>query len=55
MRGGGGQNVIIVSSLDLVVVRLGHSRGTSYTSELLNNALELIVQALGVEQEDELP
>lgn len=50
MRGGGGQNVIIVPSLDLVVVRLGHSRGKLHVSESLNEALERVVQAIRIDK-----
>jgi len=46
MAGGGGQRTIIVPSLDLVVVRMGHSQGSPFVAESLNQALELIVQAL---------
>ena len=46
MAGGGGQRTIIVPSLDLVVVRLGHFRGAEFADEALNDALELIVQAV---------
>lgn len=46
MRGGGGQNTIIVPSLELVIVRLGHSKGSDYVTESLNQALEVVVQAV---------
>lgn len=46
MMGGGGQNVIIAPSLDLVVVRMGHSKGAKFASRALNEALTLLVPAL---------
>jgi CubicO group peptidase (beta-lactamase class C family) len=46
MRGGGGQNTIIVPSLELIVVRMGHARGADYVSESLNRAMEIVVQIL---------
>ncbi len=39
MRGGGGQNTIIVPSMDLVVVRMGHAKGAPQAAESLNRAL----------------
>ncbi|MEO0337789.1 MAG: serine hydrolase [Bacteroidota bacterium] len=48
MRGGGGQNTIIVPSLDLVVVRQGHSLGGSHALASLNAALESLVEVLAV-------
>lgn len=47
MAGGGGQRTIIVPSLDLVVVRMGHSGGSAYVQESLNKALEVIVKTIG--------
>lgn len=46
MRGGGGQNVVVVPSLDLIVVRLGHSRGKEHVAASLNRALEIVVEAV---------
>lgn len=42
MKGGGGQNVIIVPSLDLVVVRMGHGSGAAQAAESLNRALQVL-------------
>jgi CubicO group peptidase (beta-lactamase class C family) len=46
MAGGGGQRVFIVPSLDLVVVRLGHFRGSRPGIEALNRALEELTSLL---------
>lgn len=46
MAGGGGQRTIIVPSLDLVVVRMGHSEGGAFMQASLNSALKLVVAAL---------
>ena len=47
MAGAGGQNVIIVPSHDLVVARLGHSRGERAGEDALNVALEKLIDAIG--------
>ena len=46
MAGAGGQRVVIVPSLDLVVVRLGHQRGSRRGMELLGEALGLVAEAV---------
>ncbi|MCB0686664.1 MAG: serine hydrolase [Saprospiraceae bacterium] len=46
MAGGGGQRTIICPSLDLVVVRLGHSEGGDYADKSLNKALGYLKAAL---------
>jgi CubicO group peptidase (beta-lactamase class C family) len=46
MRGVDGQEVAIVPSHDLVLVRMGHTRGGSVFAERRNRAHELIVQAI---------
>lgn len=46
MAGAGGQRTIIVPSLDLVVVRLGHQRGSRRGMELLDEALGLVAEAV---------
>ena len=46
MAGGGGQRTIIVPSMNLVVVRLGHFRGSAVGMESLNKALKKLVEAI---------
>ncbi len=47
MSGGGGQRTLIVPSLDLVVVRMGHFRGSRPGTRAMNQALTLLIEALG--------
>jgi CubicO group peptidase (beta-lactamase class C family) len=46
MSGAGGQHTFIVPSLDLVIVRMGHQRGSAVGSKLLNQSLAAIVAAV---------
>ncbi|MCB0658296.1 MAG: serine hydrolase [Saprospiraceae bacterium] len=46
MLGGGGQHVIMVPSLDLAIVRLGHSKGAKWATAALNEALRRLVTTL---------
>ena len=46
MAGAGGQRTIIVPSMDLVIVRMGHFRGSAQSVDALNKACELIVNAI---------
>ena len=46
MAGGGGQRTIIIPDHDLVVVRLGHFKGSEASVDGLNQALELILEAI---------
>ena len=46
MAGAGNQKTIIIPSHDLVVVRLGHYKGSSPGNEGLKNALTLLMEAV---------
>jgi CubicO group peptidase (beta-lactamase class C family) len=46
MAGAGGQNTFIIPSHDLVVVRLGHSKGATVGNEGLKRALALLMEAV---------
>ncbi len=46
MAGGGGQYVFMVPSADLVIVRMGHSRGWATAKPKVNQALQSILAAL---------
>lgn len=46
MAGGGGQRTLICPSMDLVVVRMGHSEGGAFADASLNKALGFIREAL---------
>jgi CubicO group peptidase (beta-lactamase class C family) len=46
MAGAGGQTTLIVPSHDLVVVRLGHYKGSEAGSESFNKALALLMEAV---------
>jgi CubicO group peptidase (beta-lactamase class C family) len=46
MSGAGGQKTLIVPSHDLVVVRLGHYRGSEAGAEALGRALALLMDAV---------
>jgi hypothetical protein len=47
MAGAGGQNVFIVPSHQLVIVRMGHFRGAGAARKATNEALRLAVEAVG--------
>ncbi len=50
MAGAGGQNTIIIPSHQMVVVRLGHYKGSSFGGRALRSALTLLMEAVpGVE------
>ncbi len=46
MAGAGGQWTIIVPSRDLVIVRMGHQRGSRRGGQILNEALGLLMDAI---------
>jgi CubicO group peptidase (beta-lactamase class C family) len=46
MAGAGGQNVFIVPSHQLVIVRMGHFRGASAARKTTNEALRLVIDAV---------
>ena len=46
MAGAGNQKTFIIPSHDLVVVRLGHYKGSSPGDEGLKNALTLLMEAV---------
>ena len=47
MAGAGGQNTFVVPSHQLVVVRMGHFRGAGPSRKATNEALRLLMEALG--------
>jgi CubicO group peptidase (beta-lactamase class C family) len=47
--GAGGQNTWIVPSHQLVIVRMGHMRGAGPARRRTNEALSLVMQAVGEE------
>ncbi len=47
MAGAGGQNTFVVPSHQLVVVRMGHFRGAGPARKATNEALRLLIEALG--------
>ncbi len=46
MAGAGGQNTIIIPSHQMVVVRLGHYKGSSFGGRALQSALTLLMEAV---------
>jgi CubicO group peptidase (beta-lactamase class C family) len=50
MAGAGGQTTLIIPSHDLVVVRLGHFKGSSHADEGFNKALSLLMEAVPKKQ-----
>jgi CubicO group peptidase (beta-lactamase class C family) len=46
MAGAGGQNTFIIPSHDLVVVRMGHSKGATVGNEALKRALAILMEAV---------
>jgi CubicO group peptidase (beta-lactamase class C family) len=52
MSGAGGQTTLIVPDHDLVVVRLGHFKGSTVGSSGLKRALELLMEAVPARKSD---
>ena len=50
MAGVGGQNVLMIPSHDLAVVRLGHYKGVGASRAALNKALEILMQVIPAKQ-----
>jgi hypothetical protein len=46
MAGAGGQSTIIIPSHDMVVVRLGHYKGSGPGGQAHRRALELLMEAV---------
>jgi CubicO group peptidase (beta-lactamase class C family) len=46
MSGAGGQTTLVIPSHELVVVRLGHYKGSGPGTEAFNRALALLMQAV---------
>ena len=46
MSGAGGQTTLIIPSHDLVVVRLGHFKGSAAGSKSFGRALALLMEAV---------
>ena len=46
MAGAGGQTTLIVPSHDLIVVRMGHYKGTAPGAASFRKALALLMQAI---------
>ena len=46
MAGVGGQNVLIVPTHDLAIVRLGHYKGAAPGGRALRNAVKLLLEAV---------
>ena len=46
MAGAGGQYTIVIPSHDMVVVRLGHYKGSGPGGRALRNALALLMEAV---------
>ena len=44
MGGGGGQRTIIIPSMNMVIVRLGHFRGGAYSDDALGKSLTMLIR-----------